>query len=57
MVDEGHFVGNHTYHHLDMSSISSKESFEKEMKDIKQKLSDLLSAGSRSEGFSEQGGG
>ena len=24
MVDEGHFVGNHTYHHPDMSKISSK---------------------------------
>ena len=33
------------------------DKFEKEMKDIKQKLSDLPSAGSRSEGFSEQGGG
>lgn len=34
MVADGHFVGNHTYHHLDMSSISSKESFEKEMRDV-----------------------
>ena len=33
------------------------DKFEKEMKDIKQKLSDLPSAGPRSEGFSEQGGG
>lgn len=31
MVDEGHIVGNHTYHHPDMSKISSKESFEKEL--------------------------
>lgn len=34
MVADGHFVGNHTYHHLDMSSIASKESFEKEMRDV-----------------------
>ncbi len=34
MVADGHFVGNHTYHHLDMSSIASKESFEKEMQDV-----------------------
>lgn len=34
MVADGHFVGNHTYHHLDMSSIASKEAFEKEMRDV-----------------------
>ena len=34
MVADGHSVGNHTYHHLDMSSIASKESFEKEMRDV-----------------------
>lgn len=34
MVEEGHSVGNHTYHHLDMSSISNKESFQKEMDDV-----------------------
>jgi peptidoglycan-N-acetylmuramic acid deacetylase len=41
MVAEGHFVGNHTYHHLDMSSISSKESFEKEMKDVEDKFQEI----------------
>jgi len=41
MVAEGHFVGNHTYHHLDMSSISSKESFEKEMKDVENKFKEI----------------
>ncbi len=41
MVADGHFVGNHTYHHLDMSSISSKESFEKEMKDVEDKFQDI----------------
>lgn len=34
MLSEGHTVGNHTYHHPDMSQIASKESFEKELKDV-----------------------
>lgn len=33
MVAEGHTVGNHTYHHPDMSAISSQEGFRKEMDD------------------------
>ena len=33
MVEEGHTVGNHTYHHPDMSKISDKSAFEKEMND------------------------
>lgn len=33
MLEEGHTVGNHTYHHPDMSSISSMDSFKKEMED------------------------
>lgn len=35
MVQEGHTVGNHTYHHPDMSSISTKESFQKELDDVR----------------------
>ncbi len=31
MVEEGHTVGNHTFHHPDMSSISSKEKFLEEL--------------------------
>lgn len=31
MVKEGHLVGNHTYHHPDMSSISEKTAFQKEL--------------------------
>ena len=31
MVAEGHTVGNHTYHHPDMSKIGDEESFKKEM--------------------------
>ena len=34
MLDEGHIVGNHSYHHPDMSKISDKQSFEKELKDL-----------------------
>ena len=34
MQEEGHTVGNHTYHHPDMSQISTKEAFEKELKDV-----------------------
>ncbi len=34
MVEEGHIVGNHTFHHPDMSKISTKEAFEKELKDL-----------------------
>lgn len=34
MHKEGHTVGNHTYHHPDMSQISTKEAFEKELKDV-----------------------
>jgi len=34
MVEEEHTVANHTYNHPDMSKISNKESFEKEMQDV-----------------------
>lgn len=34
MVEDGHAVGNHTYHHLDMASISDAETFEKELNDV-----------------------
>lgn len=34
MVAEGHTVGNHTYHHLDMSAISSQDKFRSEMEDV-----------------------
>ena len=33
MVQEGHMVGNHTYHHPDMSKIATREAFAKEMQD------------------------
>jgi peptidoglycan-N-acetylmuramic acid deacetylase len=34
MVEEGHTVGNHTYHHPDMSAISELSSFQKEVDDV-----------------------
>lgn len=34
MVADGHAVGNHTYHHPDMSSISDLASFQKEVEDV-----------------------
>lgn len=35
MVAEGHTVGNHTYHHPDMSKISDTAAFQKEMDDVR----------------------
>ncbi len=37
MADEGHIVGNHTFHHPDMSAISDQTAFQKEL----DQLSDL----------------
>ena len=34
MVDEGHIVGNHTMHHPDMSKLSDKAAFSKELTDL-----------------------
>ncbi len=34
IVEEGHTVGNHTFHHPDMSAISSKEAFAKEVNEV-----------------------
>ncbi len=34
MVEEGHIVGNHTFHHPDMSQIADKASFEKELQQL-----------------------
>lgn len=34
MASEGHIVGNHTYHHPDMSRISTEEAFSKELEDV-----------------------
>ena len=34
MVEEGHIVGNHTMHHPDMSKLSDRETFSKELTDL-----------------------
>ena len=34
MVAEGHTVGNHTMHHYDMSKLTTKEAFSKELTDL-----------------------
>ena len=34
MVEEGHIVGNHTMHHYDMSKLTDKEAFRKELQDL-----------------------
>lgn len=36
MVEEGHTVGNHTYHHYDMSRISDQAVFEEELKQVEE---------------------
>lgn len=41
MVEEGHTVGNHTYHHLDMSKISDMASFQKEMTDVEKLFQEI----------------
>lgn len=34
MADEGHIVGNHTMHHPDMSKLTDREAFSKELTDL-----------------------
>lgn len=34
MVQEGHIVGNHTYHHYDMSKLSDMQSFREELESL-----------------------
>jgi len=41
MVEEGHRVGNHTYHHPDMSQISDKAAFQKEMDAVADKYKEV----------------
>ena len=41
MVQDGHSVGNHTYHHPDMTAISDKAAFQKEMDDVKQLFKEI----------------
>lgn len=41
MVAEGHTVGNHTYHHPDMGSISDRKAFEKELTDLEKRYREV----------------
>ena len=41
MVEDGHTVGNHTYHHPDMSQISDQASFQKEMESVEEKFKEV----------------
>ena len=40
--EEGHLIGNHTYHHPDMSQIATKESFHKELKDVETEYKNVI---------------
>ena len=42
MVDEGHIVANHTMSHPDMSKISSKESFAKELSQVEEIYKEVI---------------
>ena len=42
MVEEGHTIGNHTYHHPDMSKISDQAAFQKEMDDVRTCYKELI---------------
>ena len=41
MVDDGHIVGNHTMHHYDMSKLSDKAAFAKELTDLEDLFRDI----------------
>lgn len=41
MIEDGHTVGNHTYHHPDMSAISNLTAFQKEMDDVANAFKEL----------------
>ena len=41
MADEGHLVGNHTWHHYDMSRIAEEQAFSAELTRVEEKYSEL----------------
>ncbi len=41
MTEEGHTVGNHTYHHYDMSKILDQESFQEELQSVEEKYREI----------------
>ena len=42
MVEEGHMVGNHTYHHKDMAQLTSEDSFLKELTDLEDLYKEVI---------------
>ena len=42
MVTEGHIVGNHTYHHPDMSALSDPTAFQKELAQLEEAYQSLI---------------
>ena len=44
MVEDGHIVGNHTYHHKDMSKLNSKESFMNELLELEKLYEEITGA-------------
>ena len=44
MVAEGHTVGNHTMHHYDMSKLTDKAAFSKELTDLEDKYREITGA-------------
>ena len=44
MVEEGHLIGNHTYHHKDMATLTNKEDFIKELTDLEDYYRDIVGA-------------
>lgn len=41
MLDEGHIVGNHTYHHYDMSKIREEGAFREELESLEQLYTEI----------------
>lgn len=41
MVEEGHIVGNHTYHHRDMGEVTQKEEFVEELESLEEKYKEI----------------
>ena len=41
MLKEGHTIGNHTFHHPDMSQIATKETFSRELKSVETLYKDI----------------
>ena len=41
MVEEGHIVGNHTMHHYDMSKLSDKDAFSRELTELETCFKDI----------------